>query len=167
MRKRNSDLKAKAGRSRSKPISDRATNVSPELVRIALTTLALKNTELRSRGIVLGNRADPIWYQLHLNQIGIKAGLIQVRNNLKRLCRAEVFIQKRDRPDLVGAGESAFIKLAEEPEYVLKPSVLRLLTSKLGLRVSDSRPSGKGSYRPGNSALHDLAVNLKSKLGRQ
>ena len=94
---RSSDSRSAAGNYDTAKSLNRTLRASPDLVRLMLTALALKNSELCSQGRLLGNRPDLIWYQNQLGRLGVRVNLLQVRHNLKRLCRSGVLVEQTNQ----------------------------------------------------------------------
>ena len=97
MNEESSDLKRTEGSCQLDASAALIATPNADLVRLMLTTLALKNSELYSQGRLLGTRPDHFWYQNHLSWLGISASLLQVRHNLKRLCRSGVLVEHTNR----------------------------------------------------------------------
>lgn len=166
MTSRSSDLKPTHGTERSQGPPKSVSGVSTDLVRIALTALALKNSELHSRGFCLGNRPDEIWYQEQLRRIGIRRTLLSVRRNLRSLCRAGIL----DRPVTGRPLKKLALKtegpMAKFPEYRLSFSTEYLLKLRLRVRITIPEPIVMPRSANQPSRFHAFLNALRSVLRR-
>lgn len=91
---------------RSDPRDCKSSKVNPDLLRVMLTVLSLKNLELNKRGFRTGNQPDIIWYESQLNQIGIQASLLQIHHNLRRLTRCGILNYNKEIVEYGFKGQS-------------------------------------------------------------
>ncbi len=127
---KNSELKSNVGNKSGKPLSNVSPIANTDLVRLTLTGLALKNSELLLQGRFLSNRPDLMWYQSQLNKYGIKASLIQVHQNLKRLCRAGILVEHQSEIPWGSIFKNGVRSKLRVLDYSIDHSV-RLLLSRL------------------------------------
>ncbi len=71
--------------------NNKSTKVNPDLLKVIIAVLSLKNLELNRQGYKIGNKPDLIWYEKQIRNIGLSVSLLQLHHNLKRLSRAGIF----------------------------------------------------------------------------
>jgi len=152
------DLKPIEGGKDLKLPEHRSSVPSTELVRIALSTLALKNCELLSYGRYLANRPDPIWFQRKLNELGFRISLIRIRYNLRLLCKTGIMEERKQPFHLIPYAEKAQLKKTQVPEYYLTPTIRKRLLS-----IIRTEPAMKNNHNDSTS-IKKMIKRFRSKF---